>query len=75
MAWPQYHDADHHIGQLFQIEGLPSYFTIDSDGVLTSESLGGDSDIDATLRNLIARARTTTPTPSTPAPAQTSSIH
>jgi thiol-disulfide isomerase/thioredoxin len=57
MTWPQYHDANHRLGQLFQIEGLPSYFTIDSEGVLTSESLGGDSDIDATLRKLIARAK------------------
>jgi thiol-disulfide isomerase/thioredoxin len=57
MTWPQYHDADHHVGQFFQIEGLPSYFTIDSDGVLTSESLGGDSDIDANLRKLIAHAK------------------
>jgi hypothetical protein len=75
MTWPQYHDADHHLGQLFQIEGLPSYFTIDSDGVLTSESLGGDSDIDATLKKLIAHARTITPAPHTSAPAQTNSIH
>jgi thiol-disulfide isomerase/thioredoxin len=75
MTWPQYHDTDHHLGQLFQIEGLPSYFTIDSEGVLTSESLGGDADIDATLRKLIAHARTTTPTPLPPAPAQTNSIH
>ena len=57
MTWSQYHDANHRLGQLFQIEGLPSYFTIDSEGVLTSESLGGDSDIDATLRKLIARAK------------------
>jgi thiol-disulfide isomerase/thioredoxin len=57
MTWPQYHDTDHRLGQLFQIEGLPSYFTIDSDGVLTSESLGGDADIDATLRKLIGHAK------------------
>jgi thiol-disulfide isomerase/thioredoxin len=57
MTWPQYHDTDHRLGQLFQIEGLPSYFTIDSDGVLTSESLGGDADIDAALRKLIAHAK------------------
>jgi thiol-disulfide isomerase/thioredoxin len=61
MTWPQYHDTDHHLGQLFQIEGLPSYFTIDSDGVLTSESLGGDADIDANLRKLIARAKAAAP--------------
>src|ERR1700733_8490332 len=61
MTWPQYHDTDHRLGQLFQIEGLPSYFTIDSEGVLTSESLGGDSDIDATLRKLIAHAKAAEP--------------
>jgi thiol-disulfide isomerase/thioredoxin len=61
MTWPQYHDADHHLGQLFEIEGLPTYFTIDSDGVLTSVSLGGDSDIDANLRKLIARAKAAAP--------------
>jgi thiol-disulfide isomerase/thioredoxin len=63
MTWSQYHDTDHHIGQLFEIEGLPSYFIIDSDGVLTSESLGGDSDIDANLSKLIARTKATQPIP------------
>ena len=57
MTWPQYHDADHRLGQLFEIEGLPSYFTIDSNGVLTSESLGGDSDIEGKLKKLVARAK------------------
>jgi thiol-disulfide isomerase/thioredoxin len=66
MTWPQYHDTDHRLGQLFQIEGLPSYFTIDSEGVLTSESLGGDSDIDATLRKLIARAKAAAPAAQSP---------
>jgi thiol-disulfide isomerase/thioredoxin len=57
MTWPQYRDANHQLGQLFEIEGLPSYFTIDADGVLTSESLGGDSDIDGRLKKLVAQAK------------------
>jgi thiol-disulfide isomerase/thioredoxin len=57
MTWPQYRDTNHQLGQLFEIEGLPSYFTIDSNGVLTSESLGGDSDIDGRLKKLVAQAK------------------
>jgi thiol-disulfide isomerase/thioredoxin len=57
MTWSQYHDTDHHLGQLFEIEGLPSYFTIDSDGVLTSESLGPDSDIEGKLKKLVTQAK------------------
>jgi thiol-disulfide isomerase/thioredoxin len=63
MTWPQYYDTDHRLGQLFEIEGLPSYFTIDADGLLASESLGGDSDIEGKLKKLVARARSAQPNP------------
>jgi thiol-disulfide isomerase/thioredoxin/Flp pilus assembly protein TadD len=63
MPWPQYRDADHRLGQLFEIEGLPSYFTIDSDGVLTAEMLGEGSDVEGKLKKLVARAKATQPLP------------
>jgi thiol-disulfide isomerase/thioredoxin len=63
MTWPQYYDTNHRLGQLFEIEGIPSYFTIDSDGVLTAEMLGGGSDVEAKLKKLVARAKANQPAP------------
>ena len=63
MTWQQYRDADHRLGQLFEIEGLPSYFTIDSDGVLTAEMLGEGSDVEGKLKKLVARAKAAPPLP------------
>ena len=62
MTWPQYRDTSHRIGKLFGVEALPGYFTIDSDGVLTAELLGGGFDIEGRLKDLIAKAKTA-PTP------------
>lgn len=67
MTWSQYRDADHRLSQLFEVEGLPSYFTIDSDGVLTSELLGEGFDVEGRLKKLIAKAKATEATP-TPGP-------
>jgi thiol-disulfide isomerase/thioredoxin len=57
MTWVQYRDADHHLSNLFQINSIPHYFTIDSDGVLTAEMLGSGSDVEGKLKKLIARAK------------------
>jgi thiol-disulfide isomerase/thioredoxin len=61
MTWPQYRDTGHRLGQLFQVEGIPSYFTIDSAGILTSEMLGGGFDIEGKLKKLVAKAKTAEP--------------
>jgi thiol-disulfide isomerase/thioredoxin len=63
MTWVQYRDADHHLSNLFQINSIPHYFTIDSDGVLTAEMMGSGSDVEGKLKKLIARAKTTPPAP------------
>ncbi len=57
MTWTQYRDADHHLSNLFQINSIPHYFTIDSDGVLTAEMMGSGSDVEGKLKKLIARAK------------------
>jgi len=57
MTWVQYRDADHHLSNLFGINAIPHYFTIDSDGVLTAEMLGSGSDVEGKLKKLIARAK------------------
>ena len=57
MIWPQYLDTGHKLGRLFEVEGIPSYFTIDSDGVLTTEMLGEGFDVEGRLRKLIAKAK------------------
>ena len=57
MSWVQYRDADHDLSKRFGVEAIPHYFTIDSDGVLTSEMLGSGSDVEGKLKKLVARAR------------------
>jgi peroxiredoxin len=56
MTWSQYRDEDHHLTQLFGIDAIPHYFTIDTDGVLKSEQLGSGSDIDGKLKKMVAEA-------------------
>jgi thiol-disulfide isomerase/thioredoxin len=63
MTWVQYRDADHHLSNMFGINAIPHYFTIDSDGVLTAEMMGSGSDVEGKLKKLIARAKTATPAP------------
>ena len=57
MTWVQYRDADHHLSNLFDIKAIPHYFTIDADGVLTSEMLGSGSDVEGKLKKLVAKAK------------------
>jgi len=57
MTWVQYRDADHQLSRLFDVNAIPHYFTIDSDGVLTAEMLGEGSDVEGKLKKLVARAK------------------
>ena len=57
MTWVQYRDADHALGNAFSVASIPHYFTIDSDGVLTSEMMGEGSDVEGKLKKLLAKAR------------------
>ena len=57
LTWPQYRDTDRKLGQMFEVQALPSYFTIDSDGVISSALLGGGFDVEGRLRELVARAK------------------
>ena len=56
MTWVQYRDGDHKLADEFGVTAIPRYFTIDADGVLTSESLGSGSDVEGKLKRLIAKA-------------------
>jgi thiol-disulfide isomerase/thioredoxin/Flp pilus assembly protein TadD len=57
MTWVQYRDSDHKLGDQFNINAIPHYFTIDSDGVLTAEMMGSGSDVEGKLKKLLARTR------------------
>ncbi len=57
MTWVQYRDADHKLSEQFGINAIPHYFTIDSDGVLTSEMLGEGANVEGKLKKLLAKAR------------------
>lgn len=57
MTWVQYRDADHSLSRQFGVEAIPHYFTIDSDGVLTAEMVGSNSDVEGRLKKLVAKAR------------------
>jgi thiol-disulfide isomerase/thioredoxin len=56
MTWVQYRDADHKLSEAYGVNAIPHYFTIDSDGVLTSEMLGEGSDVEGKLKKLLAKA-------------------
>ena len=56
MTWMQFRDADHRLSKAFDVNAIPHYFTIDSDGVLTAEMVGSDSDVEGKLRKLVAKA-------------------
>ncbi len=57
MTWMQYRDADHKLTEQFAVDSIPRYFTIDSDGVLTSERMGSGSDVEGKLKKLLAKTR------------------
>ncbi len=55
MTWPQYRDKNGHLSHIFEIEGIPHYFTIDTDGVLTAEQMGSNSDVESKIAKLIKK--------------------
>jgi len=57
MTWVQYRDADHDLSNRFGVNSIPHYFTIDADGVLTSEMLGSGSNVEGKLKKLVAKAQ------------------
>ena len=57
MTWNQYRDADHSLSTMFNVNAIPHYFTIDSDGVLTAEDVGSGSMADGRIDKLVRRAR------------------
>jgi thiol-disulfide isomerase/thioredoxin len=56
MTWVQYRDVDHKLADEFGVTAIPHYFTIDSDGVLTSEMMGEGSNVEGKLKKLIEKA-------------------
>lgn len=40
MTWPQYHDADNHLAQLFNVNAYPTYIVIDRDGFIRRRFTG-----------------------------------
>jgi thiol-disulfide isomerase/thioredoxin len=71
MTWMQYRDADHSLSDRFGVNAIPHYFTIDSDGVLTSEMLGSGNDVEGKLKKLLKRAHESRPPNSQAATLQT----
>ena len=71
MTWVQYRDANHELSKRFGINAIPHYFTIDSDGVLTSEMLGEGSDVEGKLKKLVSKAKAAQNTVATAPPAAT----
>jgi thiol-disulfide isomerase/thioredoxin len=56
MTWAQYRDADHQLSNLFNVDAIPHYFTIDTDTILQSEQLGTGNEIDGKLKKLVSQA-------------------
>ncbi|WP_263413814.1 TlpA family protein disulfide reductase [Terriglobus aquaticus] len=57
MTWNQYRDTAHTLSTAFHVDAIPHYFTIDSDGVLTAETVGSGSMADSRIDKLVQRAR------------------
>jgi prepilin-type processing-associated H-X9-DG protein len=57
MTWIQYRDADRSLSRAFDVQAIPHYFTIDTDGVLTAEMMGSGSDVEGKLKKLLAKAK------------------
>ena len=68
MTWLQYRDSDHKLATAFEIDEIPHYFTIDSDGVLTAEVLGSGNDVEGKLKKLVAKAKQANPAASASPP-------
>jgi len=66
MTWLQFRDRNDRISSLFDMKGIPHYFTIDSDGVLTAEMIGSDSNVEGKLKKLVKRAAEAPPPPPPP---------
>jgi hypothetical protein len=63
MTWLQYRDRDDRVSKLFDAHLIPHYFLIDSDGVLTQESIADDSAIEGKIKKLVKRAAEAKPPP------------
>lgn len=57
MTWVQYRDSDGAIGRNFGVQLIPSYFVVGSDGVMTTQRMGSDSDVEGRIRKLLKQAR------------------
>ena len=51
----------HSLSNLFGINAIPHYFTIDANGMLAAENLGSGSNIDGRIRKLVQQARESAP--------------
>jgi thiol-disulfide isomerase/thioredoxin len=62
MTWPQYRDGGFTgpMARLFDVDAIPTTFTIDADGILEAEHVG-DASIEGRLKKLIAAAREAQP--------------
>lgn len=58
MTWPQYHDGDSGVSlaNLFGVHKIPFTFSINADGVVEDQHLGGNAQLDAKLKQLVAQA-------------------
>jgi thiol-disulfide isomerase/thioredoxin len=56
MNWLQYNDAKGNIADLFGVHSIPHYFTIDTDGILRSEDVGDEANIDGRIKKLVGQA-------------------
>ena len=57
MVWPQYRDRDRRLGNVFNINALPTYIIIDHEGILRFQSSGyGAANLDSAVRKYVKAA-------------------
>lgn len=57
MTWPQYRDKNGALQRAYSVSAIPHFFTIDTNGVLQTESVGSGADIRSKLKKLVAQAK------------------
>ena len=56
MTWPQYLDANRALGLAYGVNGIPHFFTIDTNGTLKTEQVGSGADVRGVVDKLMKKA-------------------
>jgi len=56
MTWPQYRDKGNSLGSMYGVTAIPHFFTIDTNGVLKTEQVGSNANVEMVVEDLVKKA-------------------